>query len=200
MKIKLTPCPAPRQRSAYGQKSGGQILFLEYFQLIAITPCMLNIIWSQAWWSPSLAGFGFLSSASWIVNKELSREGSPSTPWKNLGGKGLGLESMHWTNWFVFSTRTRPWTLSRCRTCQRYIKTWQIWGEFDLQRKQAAENCGWSLSFFSVNTQELNLPAKAGIDESQKSKFESRKRNFKFWSRISRVEREIWSSDLEFRE
>ena len=38
----------------------------------------------------------------------------------------------------------------------------------------------------------------SGIDESQKSKFESR--NFKFWSRISRVEREILSSDLEFRE
>ena len=41
---------------------------------------------------------------------------------------------------------------------------------------------------------------KPGIDESQKSKFESRKRNLKFWSRISRVEREIWDSDLEFRE
>ena len=40
----------------------------------------------------------------------------------------------------------------------------------------------------------------AGIDESQKSKFASRKRNLKFWSRISRVEREIWNSDLEFRE
>ena len=40
----------------------------------------------------------------------------------------------------------------------------------------------------------------SGIDESQKSKFESRKRNLKFWSRISRVEREIWNSGLEFRE
>ena len=39
-----------------------------------------------------------------------------------------------------------------------------------------------------------------GIDESQKSKFKSRKRNLKFWSQISRVEREIWNSDLEFRE
>ena len=67
-------------------------------------------------------------------------------------------------DWFVFSTRTRPWTLGRCRTCQRYIKTWKIWGEFGLQRKQAAENCGWSLSFFSVNTQELNLPAKVPAD------------------------------------
>ena len=34
----------------------------------------------------------------------------------------------------------------------------------------------------------------------KKSKFESRKRNLKFWSRISRVEREIQDSDLEFRE
>ena len=41
---------------------------------------------------------------------------------------------------------------------------------------------------------------KPGIDESKKSKFESRKRNLKFWSRILRVEREIWDSDLEFRE
>ena len=41
---------------------------------------------------------------------------------------------------------------------------------------------------------------KSGIDESQKSKFESRKRNLKFWSRMSRVEREIWNSGLEFRE
>ena len=40
----------------------------------------------------------------------------------------------------------------------------------------------------------------SGIDESKKSKFESRKRNLTFWSRISRVEREIWNSDLEFRE
>ena len=39
----------------------------------------------------------------------------------------------------------------------------------------------------------------SGIDESKKSKFESRKRNLKFWSRISRVEREIWNSGLKFR-
>ena len=49
-----------------------------------------------------------------------------------------------------------------------------------------------------------------GIDEGQKSKFEkfeilisnfeSRKRNMRFWSRISREEREMWNSDLGFRE
>ena len=37
-----------------------------------------------------------------------------------------------------------------------------------------------------------------GIDESSKSKIESRKRNVKFSSRISRVEREIWNSYFEF--
>ena len=40
--------------------------------------------WYSIWWLPSVAGFGFLCLANWIVIKELSREGSPSTPWKNL--------------------------------------------------------------------------------------------------------------------
>ena len=65
----------------------------------------------------------------------------------------------------------------------------------------------FSLSFFSARFWTFHFLISAasassftGIDESQKSKFESRKRNLKFWSRISRVEREIWDSDLEFRE
>ena len=55
-------------------------------------------------------------------------------------------------------------------------------------------------SYLDLAVLHFTLSWGQALTRVKKSKFESRKRNLKFWSRISRVEREIWNSDLKLRE